>query len=135
MDKATERMVRLRAGEYCEYCRLPELCSKLKFTIDHIRAKQHGGSDEAENLALSCGYCNRHKGPNIAGIDPASGQMTRLFNPRSDSWTEHFTWDGPRINRVTAMGRTTVVVLALNSREQLSIRQALLDEGDFSSVE
>jgi hypothetical protein len=129
MDKATEQTVRQRAADRCEYCRLPQSFSKLKFTIDHVRAKQHGGSDELENLALSCGYCNRHKGPNIAGIDPLSGQVTQLFNPRIDAWVEHFAWNGATISGITPIGRTTVIVLAVNNRSQLSIRQALIDEG------
>jgi len=110
---------------------IAESSSKLKFTIHHIRAKQHSGTDEPHNLALACGYCNRHKGPNLAGIDPATGQMCRLFNPRSDNWTEHFSWNGPHVEPLTEIGRTTVAVLAFNGSQQLSIRRALLAEGAF----
>jgi 5-methylcytosine-specific restriction endonuclease McrA len=52
----------------------------------HIRARQHGGTDDPTNLALACPDCNAHKGPNLVGVDPASGETARLFNPRVDRW-------------------------------------------------
>jgi hypothetical protein len=45
-----------------------------------VAQQHHGGSDEV-NLALACHFCNRHKGPNLTGIDPTTGELTRLFNP------------------------------------------------------
>jgi len=131
MNKAIEQEVRRRAAERCEYCHLPQSLTRLKFSIDHVQSKQHGGSNEPENLALACGYCNRHKGPNVAGIDSETGKITRLFHPRSDSWTEHSRWRGAAIVGFTPVGRATVAVLNINSRYQLSIRQALIDEGAF----
>jgi 5-methylcytosine-specific restriction endonuclease McrA len=70
MDKLIEQAVRARAKNNCEYCRLPQSARRLRFQIDHVIAQQHGGGTELDNLALSCGRCNRFKGPNIAGIDP-----------------------------------------------------------------
>jgi 5-methylcytosine-specific restriction endonuclease McrA len=70
----------------CEYCHLPQRFSKLTFPIDHVIARQHHGPTIESNLALACGFCNRHKGPNIAGLDPQTRQLTRLFHPRRDSW-------------------------------------------------
>ncbi len=95
MDKALDQLVRSRAGERCEYCHLPALLSDLGHVIDHIRARQHRGVTTAENLALACGRCNLSKGPNVAGFDPESDVVTRLFNPRLDRWDEHFRWEGP----------------------------------------
>jgi hypothetical protein len=66
---------------------------------DHIIAKQHGGSDELHNLALACIHCNRYKGPNIAGMGPDTGELTRLFHPRSDDCHRHFAWKGAEIQR------------------------------------
>jgi 5-methylcytosine-specific restriction endonuclease McrA len=76
MGRAIEQEIRARAQDSCEYCRLPEKLSKLKFVFDHVIAPQHGGEDTLDNLALACGFCNRHKEPNVAGIDPATLQMT-----------------------------------------------------------
>lgn len=131
MKRATGQEVRRRAAERCEYCHLPQSFTKLKFSVDHVRAKQHGGTAAIENLALACGYCNRHKGPNIAGIDPRTQQLTRLFHPRTDSWTEHFHWDAAVIVGLTPIGRATVDVLALNGPLLLSIRQSLIAEEAF----
>jgi len=37
-----------------------------------------------ENLALACLHCNQHKGPNIAGRNPETGEIVELFHPRQD---------------------------------------------------
>jgi hypothetical protein len=43
-----------------------------------------------DNLALACFFCNRYKGPNLSGFDPATGALTQLFDPRSQIWADHF---------------------------------------------
>ena len=74
MDASLARDVRERAGHMCEYCRMPESnYPTVPFPIDHVIARQHGGSTTLDNLALSCLHDNTHKGPNIAGIDPVRG--------------------------------------------------------------
>jgi 5-methylcytosine-specific restriction endonuclease McrA len=70
MDEATRRLVWQRAGDRCEYCGMHQNHDLFfRFHIEHIVAKQHGGSDESSNLALACHHCNEHKGPNLSGID------------------------------------------------------------------
>src|SRR5277367_810604 len=96
------------AGGRCEYCRMPESESRFRHVLDHIIARQHGGRTELSNLALCCGPCNLFKGPNIAGIDPESGQVTRLFNPRADRWQEHFRYEEAVLVGVTPIGHVTV---------------------------
>jgi len=32
------------------------------------------------------------KGTNLSGIDPATGEIARLFHPRRDIWSEHCQW-------------------------------------------
>jgi HNH endonuclease len=107
---------------------MPQFVFPLPFQIDHIVAEKHGGETVPTNLALACPHCNLYKGPNIAGRDPDSGQVLRLFHPRSDSWTEHFQFEGPRIVGRTPVGRVTVQVLALNAEELLLFRVELLEE-------
>ena len=131
MDEATKRRVLDRAKVACEYCRRPQALSDLPFAIDHIIARQHGGSSELENLAAACRHCNSHKGPNIAGMDPISGRMTRLFHPRRDKWVEHFQWAGVELIGVTDVGRTTIAVLAINDDHNLQLRTMLVAEGLF----
>ena len=93
MDRELEQLVWQRADSHCEYCRLPVL-EWLRFQIDHIIAEKHHGPTDEANLALSCFHCNSFKGPNISGIDPLTGRITRLFHPRQDAWDKHFEWNG-----------------------------------------
>jgi len=118
-----------RAAHRCEYCHLPAGCSQLRFVCDHIIARKHGGTDEPENLAYSCPHCNSHKLDNIAGLDSSSSDPVRLFNPRNDAWSEHFRWDGAHLVGLTAIGRTTVRVLAVNDLHRWRARQFLMSEG------
>jgi hypothetical protein len=101
------------------------------FQIDHIIARQHGGASDYENLALACIHCNRFKGPNIAGLDPETLEIVRLFHPRRDRWLEHFEWNGPELIGRTALGGATVAVLFMNDAEVILLRRALLEEGVF----
>lgn len=125
MTRALQELVRLRAENRCEYCRLPQVDSPLAaLHVEHIRPLKHGGTDEANNLCLACVDCNLHKGPNLTGIDPMTDSVTELFHPRQQVWAEHFEWQGPLIVGWTAVGRTTVRVLNMNSDDQLDLRMA-----------
>jgi hypothetical protein len=97
-------------------------------TSDHIIARQHGGLTVLENLALSCLHCNRHKGPDIAGRDAATGEIVRLFHPRQDRWTDHFEWAGAALVGRTTILRVTIQVLAMNAPDVLAVRGALIRE-------
>ncbi|HRI72114.1 MAG TPA: HNH endonuclease signature motif containing protein [Polyangium sp.] len=130
MDAALTALVRNRAQLTCEYCRLPQAFSAIPFEIDHIVAQKHGGPTQEENLALSCFYCNSRKGPNIAGVDPASGRIVRLYHPRKDRWSRHFEWAGAILQGKTATGRATIVVLGINDPDAVAVREALIDEGE-----
>jgi hypothetical protein len=133
MDEELIEAVRSRAGYACEYCRLPEALHPGPFEVEHIIARQHGGPTVLSNLAYSCLHCNRHKGPNLAGIDVATSRtkLVRLFNPRQHKWERHFRWDGPRLIGRTPIGRVTVHVLAMNDPVRVALRQELIDEGEF----
>ena len=125
------RQVRERALGRCEYYQIPTAFHPAPFQIDHIIARQHGGTDAVDNLALACIHCNRFKGPNIAGVDPDSGEIVRLFDPRRDAWTEHFMWDGPELKALTQIGRVTISLLVVNDPEVVTVRKALQEEGVF----
>jgi hypothetical protein len=118
-----------RAGGRCEYCRVPDGAVMWPHEADHIIAEQHGGKTDLENLALACFHCNRHKGPNVASVDPQTGQVVRLFNPRAHRWAEHFRTEGPRIEPLSDIGRVTVELLRLNAPARLLVRQALRQAG------
>jgi hypothetical protein len=131
MTSPLERRVRRRARGRCEYCQLPRSASEFTFPIDHIIARQHGGKTEAANLAQSCPQCNARKGPNLAGLDPSTGELTRLYHPRLDRWREHFIWKGAVLTGLTPVGRTTIEVLAINAPDRVAAREALIEEGEF----
>ncbi len=135
MDAATRRLAWQRADNRCEYCRLhQDHESFFRFQVEHIIAKQHGGGDGPENLALSCHHDNEHKGPSLSGIDPQTGKTVRLFHPRRQRWRRHFRLDGPFIIGRTASGRATVTVLALNHPDRVDLRRELIAAGLFGSV-
>jgi len=125
MDIATKEMVRRRAGDRCEYCLLHQRNSRFTFHVEHIVARQHGGSDDLDNLALACQRCNLHKGPNLTGIDPLTKSVVSLFHPRTDDWGEHFAMREIRIEGLTGIGRATVQVLAMNDARRLELRTEL----------
>ena len=129
MEEKVLRLVWLRARNCCEYCRRPQSCDETPFQIDHVIARKHGGGDDPRNLALPCMACNNDKGPNIAGLDPWTGHLVRLFDPRTDQWSEHFVWDGPTLQGMTPIGRATVTVLAINIPFRVELRNSLLAEG------
>ena len=122
MDAALVEFVRRRAGGRCEYCHLPQQFSELRFHVEHIIPRQHGGTDDAENLALACPDCNLVKGPNLTGVEPGTRQVVRLFHPRRDTWAEHFALDGALVVGKTPVGRVTVSLLRLNDGQRQRVR-------------
>jgi 5-methylcytosine-specific restriction endonuclease McrA len=131
MDAALRRLVWERAHARCEYCRMRQEFDELTFQIEHVIPRKHHGVDAAENLALACFACNNHNGTNLSGFDPQTGEMTRLFHPRHDTWEEHFDWQRGRLVGRTAIGRTTIDVLAINLSYRVELRLALMEEGGF----
>ena len=131
MNESLERRVRERANNRCEYCKIPAYVSEFTFPLDHIIAEQHRGRTTHENLALSCPDDTFDKGPNIAGLDPKTGRLTKLFNLCRQRWSVHFAWDGPMLVGKTAIGRTTLYVLNMNHPDRVEVRRLLIDAGVF----
>ena len=126
MEATTTARVRARAGNRCEYCRIHQQHYLITFHVEHIIARQHRGSDADSNLALACHFCNRHnKGPNLAGMDATTVELTRLFNPRTDTWDQHFRIQAGRVIGLTPVGRTTVYVLNMNRLDRVRLRGEL----------
>ena len=130
MDANTRQLVRDRAGDVCEYCHIPQLATPLiSFHVEHIIAKQHGGGDDPAKLALACDRCNAYKGPNLASIDPDSGEIAPLFNPRQDVWQDHFAFRGGQVVGLTPKGRATVRLLNMNAPRRVELRDEWLAAG------
>ncbi len=126
------QLVASRAEYSCEYCLMPQLFSLHKHEPDHILPRQHGGETEAENLALACFRCNRYKGPNVGSFDPLTGVLVPFFNPRTQNWKEHFSFNVAMIEPLTAEARVTVKILRMNDNERLDERQKLMEAEWFS---
>ena len=125
------RLVEERAGQCCEYCLLPADVSFFPHEVDHIVAEKHGGLTEEHNLAFACWRCNRHKGTDLASLDPMTGTIAMLFNPRIHPWAEHFIITGMVLEGRTPEGRTTARLLQFNTAERLAERQRLGDVGHY----
>jgi hypothetical protein len=103
--------------------------------VDHVIAQKHGGPTELGNLALACPLCNQHKGTDLASLDPETGSLTPLYNPRQDRWQEHFALQGATIVGLSPVGRTTVRLLQLNAPARLTERELFIRLGDLRPPE
>ena len=131
MDSRLRQLVRDRAQDRCEYCRVPQKAIHTKLHLEHIIALQHTGKSLEENLAMACDRCNLYKGTNLSGIDPDSGEIVRLFDPRSDIWDQHFALIAEEIIGRTPTGRATSLLLRFNSENRLRLRRKLLMKGHW----
>jgi hypothetical protein len=124
IQTALRREVIERAQNRCEYCLLPADMAFFPHELDHVIAEKHSGATNLDNLAFACWRCNRHKGTDLTSFDPQTSQLSPLFNPRTQVWIEHFTYESKRLIGLTPEGRTTVHLLRLNSEERLNERQS-----------
>lgn len=119
-----------RAKQLCEYCLIAEADTFYGCEVDHIISLKHGGSTTPDNLAYACALCNRAKGSDIGSIT-ASGEFTRFFNPRTDSWSEHFRLDEATIQALTPIGEVTIRILGFNESARLHEREELIRFGKY----
>jgi hypothetical protein len=132
MSRSIRALVRARAGRRCEYCRLHEVDLPLfSFHIEHILAKKHGGTDTPDNLGWSCHHCNLAKSSNLSGVDPLTGRVVVLYNPRRQRWQRHFHWNRPWLVGRTASARATIAVLNMNAPHRVDLRASLIAAGLF----
>jgi len=73
--KFGRRMVYLRDGGRCQYCRQPVTPSS--FTLDHIVPRSKGGTTSWENVTTACLNCNQKK----ADRTPRQANMKLLHPP------------------------------------------------------
>jgi len=119
-----------RAGYRCEYCLVPELFMATTFHIDHIRSLKHGGKTVLQNLAFCCPHCNQNKGSDIAAfVDEEDEATVRFFNPRKDTWNDHFLLESGMITGKTDIGKATDTILEFNLPERVLLRAELMKAG------
>ncbi len=84
-----------------------------------------------QNLAWACFDCNRFKGSDIASIDPVTGELVGLFNPRTQRWDDHFAVVGGKVVPRTSAGRVTEQLLKLNLPLRVEVRETLAKTGRY----
>lgn len=87
------------AGSSCFYCGKPMARDgDKKFTLDHLRPKSSGGTDDLHNLVFCCRPCNRSKGVQplavfhpgraadyVAAMDHHNVRALGALNPQRDA--------------------------------------------------
>ena len=134
MSSVAEKLkskIRLQARNRCGYCQLPQSLNPSLLEIEHILPTAKGGSDNEENLWLSCRLCNGYKGTQTEATDPQTGKTVALFNPRTQIWNKHFKWSAEKITGKTACGRATVQALKLNNEIIAPVRKKWIAAGWF----
>lgn len=118
ISEATQKQVRQRAENRCEYCLSHQNYVMGRLQIDHILPLAKGGKNSLENLCLACELCNQYKWTQTEAIDPQTDQIIALFNPRQQKWIDHFCWsiDGTEIIGKTPCGRATIAALKFNNQ-------------------
>ncbi len=103
----------------------------MTMTIDHLIPVSLGGPTEEENLWLACSACNGRKSNRISARDPETGEMAPFFNPRTQSWSQHFEWSdsGTQVLGKTSIGRVTVNALQLNRTALVEGRKSWVKVG------
>lgn len=136
ISTAIKRVVFERANGCCEYCRCLAAFSNQPFSIEHILPKIKGGSNDLNNLALSCSGCNGYKYTKTLATDPLTLLSVPLFHPRQSDWQEHFAWGAQfvKIIGLTPTGRATIEALRLNRDELCNLRVALLLLGEHPPI-
>jgi len=122
---------RVHARNRCGYCLTRQEYVPWSLEVEHIIPQSKGGSDDEENLWLACRSCNLFKSDQIDGLDPVTGRVVRLFNPRRQAWKRHFGWseNGELIVGLTACGRATVTALNLNNLVAVTVRRNWISAG------
>jgi hypothetical protein len=131
------RRVSEAAGFRCGYCLTLQAISGARLVVDHIIPEAVGGVTAEHNLWLACHSCNEFKGAQSHAHDPKTGRRVRLFNPRTQAWTDHFTWDdlGSSVVGISPTGRATVIALRLNHMEIVLAREQWVRVGWWPPIE
>ena len=98
----------------------------------HIEHIFPNGSNQLDNLCLSCSNCNLSKGIVTSARDPETGTISSLFNPRTEKWDEHFRWieGGEKLQGKTPTGRVTIIRLKMNQLRLVKARRNWIIAGN-----
>jgi hypothetical protein len=126
VSRALRDRVAAQARHRCGYCLTQQTVVGTPMELDHLIPEALGGRTEEANLWLACSLCNDAKNCRISALDPDSGVMVRLFNPREQAWSDHFRWSeyGDHVVALTSIGRATLDALNLNRPVLVQARRA-----------
>ena len=119
-----------RAQNRCEYCHAPEIVFNMRFEVDHVLPRSHGGSNQLDNLALSCPVCNLFKSDFYPQLELDFAPEQRILHPLRDDIGRHYLlrensgWLVP----ITETGRFHIAVLQLNRPELVAYRLRTREE-------
>jgi hypothetical protein len=96
---STDSTYRLREGRFgtvwegkCLFCNRKlsvGLSGETRATVEHILARNHGGTNDPHNTALACGSCNGEKGRNHDNQkQPDMDYVNRLLAKRQERWRD-----------------------------------------------
>ena len=133
ISTALKEKIRQQAKFRCGYCLRSELLIGMPMEFEHLIPLALSGQTVEENLWLSCRRCNEFKGIQIQGFDLETSENAPLFNPRTQIWSEHFSWsmDGTEVIGITPIGRVTVNTLNLNEEIIVVTRRLWVSVGWF----
>ncbi len=132
---ALRREIAARARYRCEYCLMPEAWLLAGCEVDHVISRKHGGLSDSANLAWSCERFNRAKGTDVGSVTGSQPTLVRLFNPRIDSWPQHFRLVGPVIEPITEIGEANVRHLRFNFPDRALQRRVLQQAAHYPIIE
>lgn len=117
-----KRIVHERANGCCEYCQTCEHNIGQPIHVEHINP---AGGDDIDNLCLACASCNLSKATATEAVDPQTEKIVSLYNPRTQTWQDHFHWsdEGVSIVGKTGIGRATAARLKMNQPRLIRARR------------
>jgi len=97
----------------------------------HVEHINPGNGDDLDNLCLACPNCNLSKATAVKAVDLEIGEEVPLFNPRTQTWDEHFEWvdNHAQIRGVTPIGRATVNCFKINRPRMVLTRRRWVQAG------
>ncbi len=125
ISKELDKEVREASKNRFSYCLTPQNLTSHKLEIEHIYPISKGGFSAKENLCLACRHCNLYKSAKILGFDAVSSRKSKLYNPNTQTWSEHFVWDKEKTSIIgkTPCGRATIYALKMNDELQTNARK------------
>lgn len=123
LSESIKNQVISRANKCCECCLKSNLVAYVSHQIDHIISLKHGGNNDIDNLAYACYLCNVNKGSDIGTVLLPERTFTRLYNPRTDNWNEHFEIFEGKFYPKTPIAEATIKILQLNEIERIMERK------------